>query len=101
MAVWCVGILPEVGIMVTGSADKTVRLWRTGKRRLIDFKNIDSSLYRWQRGISIHRSIAGSADKTVRLRRTGRLRFMTYRFITLLLEVRTRLCASGGQVDVD
>jgi hypothetical protein len=35
MAVWCVGILPEVGVMVTGSADKTVRLWRTGKRRVI------------------------------------------------------------------
>jgi hypothetical protein len=45
MAVWCVGILPEVGIMVTGSADKTVRLWRTGKRRLVVFKNIDSSLF--------------------------------------------------------
>jgi hypothetical protein len=30
LAVWCVGILPEVGVMVTGSADKTVRLWRTG-----------------------------------------------------------------------
>jgi phospholipase A-2-activating protein len=36
MAVWCVGILPEVGIMVTGSADKTVRLWRTGKPLIND-----------------------------------------------------------------
>ena len=32
MAVWCVGILPEVGIMITGSADRTVRLWRTGEK---------------------------------------------------------------------
>ncbi len=40
---------------VAGSADKTLRLWRTGRRRLIVLK------------ISIHRSVAGSADKTVRL----------------------------------
>ena len=31
LAVWCVAILPGVGVMVTGSADKTLRLWRTGK----------------------------------------------------------------------
>jgi hypothetical protein len=67
-----------------------MRLWRTGKRLLIDFLKL-----------SIHRSIAGSADKTVHLWRTGKRRFMTYRFITLSLEVRTRLCVSGGQVDVD
>ncbi|XP_023345086.1 phospholipase A-2-activating protein [Eurytemora carolleeae] len=31
MAVWCVGSLPGVGIMITGSADRTLRIWKTGK----------------------------------------------------------------------
>merc|ERR1719460_69224 len=31
MAVWAVAILPEVGVMVTASADKTIKLWKAGK----------------------------------------------------------------------
>ena len=31
MAVWCVGSLPGVGIMITGSADRTLRIWKTGR----------------------------------------------------------------------
>ena len=30
-AVWCAVILPKVGIMVTGSADYSVRLWKGGQ----------------------------------------------------------------------
>ena len=30
-AVWAVAIMPEGGYMLTGSADKTVRLWKAGK----------------------------------------------------------------------
>lgn len=30
-AVWTVALLPEAGLMLTGSADKTIRLWKAGK----------------------------------------------------------------------
>lgn len=30
-AVWAVGIMPEQGFMLTGSADKTIKLWRAGR----------------------------------------------------------------------
>lgn len=29
-AVWAVAILPEQGLMLSGSADKTIRLWKAG-----------------------------------------------------------------------
>ena len=29
-AVWAVAILPEVGIMVTASADRLIKLWKAG-----------------------------------------------------------------------
>lgn len=29
-AVWCVALIPTGGFMLTGSADKTIRLWKTG-----------------------------------------------------------------------
>ena len=32
-AVWCAIILPNVGIMVTGSADYSLRLWKGGQCR--------------------------------------------------------------------
>lgn len=31
LGVWAGIVLPETGIMVTGSADKTIRLWKTGR----------------------------------------------------------------------
>ena len=30
-AVWAVAILPEGGFMITGSADKSIKLWKAGK----------------------------------------------------------------------
>ena len=30
-AVWAVAIMPEGGYMLTGSADKNIKLWRAGK----------------------------------------------------------------------
>ena len=30
-AVWAVAIMPEQGIMLTGSADKTIKVWKAGK----------------------------------------------------------------------
>lgn len=30
-AVWAVAIMPEGGFMLTGSADKLIKLWRAGK----------------------------------------------------------------------
>lgn len=30
-AVWSVALMPTQGLMLTGSADKTVKLWRAGK----------------------------------------------------------------------
>lgn len=30
-SVWAVAILPEGGIMITGSADRTIKLWKAGK----------------------------------------------------------------------
>lgn len=30
-AVWAVVILPEQGLMLTGSADKTIKLWKAGR----------------------------------------------------------------------
>lgn len=30
-AVWAVKILPEQGLMLTGSADKTIKLWKAGR----------------------------------------------------------------------
>ena len=30
-AVWAVAILPEQGLMLSGSADKTIRLWKAGR----------------------------------------------------------------------
>jgi hypothetical protein len=59
---------------ITGSADMTVRLWRTGKTLINDLKNIDSSLF-----------IAGSMDKTVRLWRTGKRRLIVFKNIDLSL----------------
>ncbi len=35
LGVWAGVILPETGIMVTGSADKTIRLWKAGKCKKI------------------------------------------------------------------
>jgi len=29
-AVWSVAIMPQGGYMLTGSADKSIRLWKTG-----------------------------------------------------------------------
>lgn len=29
--VWAVAIMPEGGFMLTGSADRTIRLWRAGR----------------------------------------------------------------------
>lgn len=30
-AVWAVAILPEQGLMLSGSADKTIKLWKAGR----------------------------------------------------------------------
>ena len=30
-AVWAVAIMPEGGFMLTGSADKLIKLWKAGK----------------------------------------------------------------------
>lgn len=30
-AVWAVVILPEQGLMLSGSADKTIKLWKAGR----------------------------------------------------------------------
>ncbi len=30
-AVWAVAIMPEQGVMLTGSADKTIKVWKAGK----------------------------------------------------------------------
>lgn len=30
-AVWAVTILPEQGLMLSGSADKTIKLWKAGR----------------------------------------------------------------------
>ena len=30
-AVWAVAIMPEQGTMLTGSADKTIKVWKAGK----------------------------------------------------------------------
>ena len=30
-AVWAVAIMPEGGYMLSGSADKSIKLWRAGK----------------------------------------------------------------------
>jgi len=30
-AIWAVKILPEQGLMLTGSADKTIKLWKAGR----------------------------------------------------------------------
>ena len=30
-AVWCGIILPQIGIMITGSADKTIKIWKAGQ----------------------------------------------------------------------
>jgi phospholipase A-2-activating protein len=35
LGVWAGIVLPETGIMVTGSADKTIRLWKSGRCRKI------------------------------------------------------------------
>lgn len=31
MAVWAVGIISGQGVMLTGSADKTIKAWKAGK----------------------------------------------------------------------
>jgi len=64
LAVWCVAILPGVGVMVTGSADKTLRLWRTGKCEQILRGHTDAV-----RGIAIisaEEFLSCSNDATVR-----------------------------------
>ena len=30
-AVWAVAIMPDLGVMLTGSADKTIKVWKAGK----------------------------------------------------------------------
>ena len=30
-AVWAVAIMPEQGVMLTGSADQTIKVWKAGK----------------------------------------------------------------------
>ena len=30
-AVWAVALMPESGFMLTGSADKSIKMWRAGK----------------------------------------------------------------------
>ena len=30
-AVWAVALMPTQGLMLTGSADKTIKIWRAGK----------------------------------------------------------------------
>ena len=30
-AVWAVALMPTQGLMLTGSADKTIKMWRAGK----------------------------------------------------------------------
>ena len=30
-AVWAVAVIPEAGFMLTGSADKSIKMWKAGK----------------------------------------------------------------------
>lgn len=50
-AVWAVVILPEQGLMLSGSADKTIKLWKAGRcektytGEVLDSENKHCSLY--------------------------------------------------------
>ena len=60
-AVWCAVILPNVGIMVTGSADSSLRLWKGGHCKNI-VKSIHTQAVRDLGVISSNRIVSCSND---------------------------------------